>query len=107
TRNLERAFDRFLPGRKVKVEEFLKDFARLAFSETLSGMFGSAKEGTGLLGTIGRSLFGSFAGGFAQGGLIPSGSWGIVGENGPEPAFATAGGAMVLPSSGRHAGPPV
>jgi hypothetical protein len=40
-----------------------------------------------------------FAGGFAGGGTIPAGMWGVVGENGPEPVFGGSGGATVLPSS--------
>lgn len=41
----------------------------------------------------------AFAGLFAEGGMIPSGGWGIVGEAGPEPIFATNGGVGVLPNS--------
>lgn len=48
-----------------------------------------------LLGSI---FGGGFAGGFATGGLIPSGSFGIVGERGPEPVIGTSRGAMVLPN---------
>lgn len=40
-----------------------------------------------------------FAGAFATGGLIPAGSWGIVGEEGPEPVIGTSRGTMVLPNS--------
>ena len=41
----------------------------------------------------------AFAGFFADGGTIPKGQWGIVGENGPEPVKSTAGGVKVLPNS--------
>lgn len=46
----------------------------------------------GMLGTI-------FSGFFADGGLIPNGTFGIVGEEGPEPIIGTSRGAMVLPNS--------
>ena len=45
----------------------------------------------------------SFAGLFAGGGLIPDGAWGIVGDAGPEPIRATAGGIEVLPNSSLRA----
>jgi tape measure domain-containing protein len=65
------------------------------------GRFGSLASIAGLtipgVGSIAgfSSLIGSFAGGFAEGGYIPSGGWGIVGERGPEivrgPASVSAG----------------
>lgn len=55
------------------------------------------------LGGGGGGLFSSlgslFSGGHADGGLIPSGTFGIVGERGPEPVIATSAGAKVLPNS--------
>jgi hypothetical protein len=41
------------------------------------------------------SSWGDFAGGFAEGGTIPPGAWGVVGENGPEIVSGGAGGATV------------
>lgn len=41
----------------------------------------------------------SFSGPRATGGLIPRGTFGIVGDAGPEPIIATAEGAQVLPNS--------
>jgi hypothetical protein len=41
-----------------------------------------------------------FAGGFATGGYIPPGQWGLVGEKGPEPVFGGQSGATVQPSGG-------
>ncbi|MFK0277445.1 phage tail length tape measure family protein [Ensifer sp. NPDC090286] len=59
----------------------------------------SGKGGGGLLGGLG-SIFGSLFAGFrAKGGLIPNGTFGIVGEKGPEPVIGTSRGAMVLPNS--------
>lgn len=60
--------------------------------------------GQGGQGGLG-SLFGNqsnaalFAGFFADGGLIPNGQFGIVGERGPELAIAGAAGTTVLPSA--------
>jgi hypothetical protein len=55
------------------------------------GMQGGGDFGN-MLGTI-------FSGFFADGGLIPTGTFGIVGEEGPEPIIGTSRGAMVLPNS--------
>lgn len=62
---------------------------------------------TGIGGVLGRMggggggglLGGLFSGMFADGGLIPTGTFGIVGERGPEPIISTAQGAMVRPNS--------
>src|SRR3546814_1270916 len=56
--------------------------------------------GGGLFSSIGKF----FSGFFADGGLIPTGSFGIVGAAGPEPIFATAGGVGVLPNSALRSG---
>ncbi|QXN67993.1 tape measure protein [Microcystis phage Mwe-Yong1] len=61
----------------------------------LSGLFGSA----GTDGNVGGILGSIFSGFHAKGGLIPSGTFGIVGERGPEPVIGTSRGAMVLPNS--------
>lgn len=65
--------------------------------------------GGGLLGAIGSGLgwlFGGGSGGggasgnipgFAAGGFMPPGSWGMVGERGPELAFAGSQGATIVP----------
>ncbi len=61
---------------------------------------GSSGGGGGGIGGFFGSIFGSLFGGMhADGGLIPSGTFGIVGERGPEPVFATSGGIGVLPNS--------
>ncbi|WP_034157928.1 hypothetical protein [Sphingomonas sp. ERG5] len=60
-------------------------------------------SGGGGLGGLFSSLGNLFAGMFADGGLIPNGSFGIVGEAGPEPIFATSGGIGVLPNSALRA----
>ncbi|RVI59108.1 phage tail length tape measure family protein [Sinorhizobium medicae] len=74
-------------------------------NEALDALFqlGSAgsggKSGGGFLGGIGNFFSSLFSGFFAKGGLIPSGTFGIVGEKGPEPVIGTSRGAMVLPNS--------
>jgi hypothetical protein len=66
--------------------------------------------GGGLLGGLFGSLFGGggssslFSGFYAQGGLIPDGTFGIVGERGPEPVIGTSRGAMVLPNASLRGG---
>lgn len=52
--------------------------------------------GGGGAGSVVSSLFSGF---FADGGLIPNGSFGIVGEEGPEPVIGTPHGAQVLSNS--------
>lgn len=51
-----------------------------------------------LASSIGGFLKSAFAGGFATGGVIPRGQWGIVGERGPEPIFAADGPLRVMPN---------
>ena len=67
-------------------------------SGDLVGSFGKAfsSAGAGLEGLFGK-IGSLFAGGFADGGLIPRGQWGIVGERGPELAFGGASGMTVAP----------
>ncbi|MBW8639001.1 tail tape measure protein [Hoeflea sp. WL0058] len=60
---------------------------------------GAGSGGGGLLGGIGSAIVGIFSGFFADGGLIPAGTFGIVGEKGPEPVIGTSRGAAVLPNS--------
>jgi hypothetical protein len=69
---------------------------------TIKMMIFKALEAVG-----GGSFSGSttlYAGGFATGGLIPAGMFGVVGERGPEPIIATPKGAMVMPNSTLRSG---
>lgn len=83
------------------LEDLINQLARAVLQSMLlgqgplAGLFGSKSAGGGLGGLLG----GLFSGFFAKGGLIPSGTFGIVGERGPEPVFGTPHGAMVLPNS--------
>lgn len=49
-----------------------------------------------VLGSFLKSAISSFAGGFAGGGWMPPGSWGVVGERGPEKVYAGAQGMHVM-----------
>jgi hypothetical protein len=68
----------------------------------LKGAFGggSGAGAGGFLSGIGSWFSSLFSGGFAEGGHIPPGRWGIVGERGPEPVFGGRTGATVRPYSG-------
>lgn len=82
---------------KVEGEELLSilgNVLSMAGSFFLNEAFSGGSQGG-----FGSLLSGLFAGFFADGGLIPNGSFGIVGEEGPEPVIGTAGGARVLPNS--------
>ena len=46
---------------------------------------------------LGGALKAAFAGGFADGGYIPPGQWGVVGENGMELAFGGKRGQTIIP----------
>ncbi len=59
------------------------------------------QAGTDALGGLFKSGLSSlFSGGFAGGGFIPPGQWGVVGEEGPEPAFGGKSGMTVSPRGG-------
>lgn len=101
---------------------FLNQFFNRMFDNALRGaadqiaglLFGSAGGGGGGLGGVLSGLLGSFAGGRATGGMIPAGSFGIVGERGPEIAVAAPGGLGIISNrdsrallSGGGAGPSI
>lgn len=66
----------------------------------ISGIFAAFGGGGGGGGAeAGGGLAALFSGFFAQGGTIPSGEFGIVGERGPEAVFSTARGALIRPNS--------
>ncbi|WP_432769813.1 MAG: hypothetical protein HEQ22_03435 [Sphingopyxis sp.] len=72
------------------------------FGSIFAAASGGFNGGIGGGGGAGASILSGvtkFAGLFAEGGMIPNGSFGIVGEAGPEPVFATGGGIGVLPNS--------
>ncbi|MEY5101252.1 MAG: hypothetical protein RJA36_3971 [Pseudomonadota bacterium] len=68
----------------------------------LTGMLGGGGSGGGgnFLASIGNWFGSLFAGGFAEGGFIPPGKWGMTGERGPEPIFGGRAGVTVRPAGG-------
>jgi len=72
-----------------------------AIIEPLAGALfpGGAGNGGGGLGGVLSSIGSFFAGFFADGGTIPAGQFGIVGEAGPELVFSTPGGTDVVSNS--------
>lgn len=83
TRDLKQAFTSVLQDIGGRL---IQQFIQKPFENALGGL---VEKGLG-------ALFNGFAGGFATGGLIPSGQWGVVGEEGPELAFASGAGMRVF-----------
>ncbi|MCX9146623.1 phage tail length tape measure family protein [Erythrobacter sp. WG] len=72
------------------------------FGRILGGLGGAAAGSFGSSGGgVGQNAFkgGKFAGAFARGGTIPTGKFGIVGEEGPELAYAGPDGLGILSNS--------
>jgi len=71
------------------------------FASLFSSLFGGgASPQAGLAGDVASTIGDpQFAGLFADGGTIPTGSWGIVGEAGAEAIRATGSGIEVMPGS--------
>lgn len=82
------------------VDMFVKDLLYQIMGG-LKGGLGGGGGGGGLFGGLFSSVVGGLFGGFhANGGTIPTGTFGIVGENGPEPIFSAPGGGIgVMPNS--------
>lgn len=78
------------------------------FSSLVSSLFSSGGGGSSLasLASSASATISdpAYAGLFANGGEIPAGSWGIAGEAGPEPVFASRSGAVVMPNSSMGTG---
>ena len=76
-------------------DQIIQDFIRIQTQKAILGATtGGAGAGAGAEGGGFASLFAGF---FAAGGTIPSGKFGIVGENGPEIAEGGAGGTNITP----------
>lgn len=79
-------------------DQIIADILRIAIRQAIIRPLAGALFG-GIAGGGPADLLagiGTFAGGFATGGLIPNGQFGIVGENGPELAFATPRGVDIV-----------
>lgn len=88
---LVNGFDEGAEGVLKSFAKMLQQLAAQAVAANIaSKIFGTGQStggGGGDYGWIGQ-LFGAFAGGFATGGMMKPGEWGIVGERGPELAYA-------------------
>lgn len=79
---------------KSFVASILEDLLRAQVQQSIASIFGGIGGNTGGGNTGG---FNPFAGFFANGGLIPGGKFGVVGERGPE---LVSGPANITPLSG-------
>lgn len=105
--------DKLLSNGKITFGDLKKaalDLAKTLFIQPFfnglkSGFGGAGTGGGGGIGGLLGGVFGKlFQGGFAKGGTIPAGTWGMVGEQGPEPIFAGRKDLTVIPNSGGQGG---
>jgi ABC-type transporter Mla subunit MlaD len=95
-RNIEQAL-LFQESWKKALESVLQEIVKTILQMEVFGKLASAFGGSsgGFLG----SLFSGLAGGaHADGGTIPAGQWGLVGERGPELAFGGSSGLNITPN---------
>lgn len=96
------SFSKFIEGTESAGKAFsdfaksiLDDLVKIEAKNIAESLFGSGGSGSGIAG----ALAGIFGGGaHADGGVIPSGQIGLVGENGPELVMGAAGGTNVIPN---------
>ena len=98
---LKQAFDSFVDGLSTELTDMVMDwefdldglrdvFKQLARDMFIKPVMDSFSSGIG-------NFIKGFAGGFATGGTLRPGQWGIAGENGAEPIFAGARSLTVTP----------
>lgn len=84
-------------------DQIIADLLRIAIQQAIIRPLANSLFG-GIGGDAGGGLLGGlFAGFFATGGTIPAGQFGIVGERGPELAFAGPGGLGIMSNSDSRA----
>ena len=99
---LQVAFDSFVDGLSTELTDMVMDwefdldglrdvFKQLARDLFIKPVMDSFSSGIG-------NFIKGFAGGFATGGTLRPGQWGIAGEIGPEPIFAGARSLSVIPN---------
>ena len=66
----------------------------------IGGLFGGSGGGGGGFGNLLSSVGSFFGGFFADGGTLKAGKFGVVGENGPELAFAGSQPMQIMPNAG-------
>lgn len=93
-----KSFGQAISGLLKDVE---KQFADLIAKQFAQQLFGAATGGSGggSLGGLAPFLSGLFGGAHEDGGTIPGGKIGLVGERGPELIMGAAGGTAVTPNS--------
>ncbi|MFN4354888.1 phage tail length tape measure family protein [Parvibaculum sp.] len=97
--NVGSIFDELIEHGRVSMEtlkNIVSDAVR-AMLESLTGFSGGGSIGGMIGGALGSAMKSIFAGGFARGGTIPKGSFGLTGENGPELTYAGRGDVQVIP----------
>jgi len=82
-------------------DQIVADLLRIAIQQTIirplaTLLFGGTGGGGGGGGLLSALFAGLFGGGFANGGTIERGKFGIVGERGPELAFASGSGLGIM-----------
>lgn len=85
----------FTQALKGFAQSILSDLNKIAAKNIAESIFGTTGAGNGIVSTI-SSLFGG--GAHADGGIIPAGKIGLVGEQGPELVMGAAGGTNVVPN---------
>lgn len=98
---LVNGFDDGARGVLDSFANMLKQMAAQAIAADLGAkLFGTEGSGdSGWVGALANWAAGAFAGGFATGGTMNPGQWGIVGENGPEIAYAGTAPLNIQPMS--------
>ena len=88
TRGMEDSIVEFARTGKFSMKDFLADIAEMILRSQVQRLIAQIFGGMNLFGGSGGGL--NFAGHKAQGGFIPSGSFGIAGESGPEMVMGPA-----------------
>lgn len=106
-RDVGRALDQLVRTGELSFDSLRSSAANLAedlFIKPFISKLGGGGQGGGIFQQLAGGLLKGFAGGFASGGTIPAGQWGIAGEHGPEPVFAGSKDMTVLPNSAMGGG---
>ena len=88
-------FHSILQGFENLMLEMAQRWITSAIFKLLSGVLGGGDSGASSI----VSKLGKFGGGFASGGYLAPGQWGLAGEHGPEPIFGGRTGVSVIPAS--------
>lgn len=92
----ESVFEQLVRTGKVNWQTLLQDMTIMFLKSDVQNLFASMMNGKSVGGGGGNifSSIGKFFGGFAGGGFIPAGGFGLTGENGPE---LVSGPAQITP----------